>query len=342
MTTKWVVTTATDRIPLDEQRRGETAFTVTNPGRAADRAVFEVVPGTGAERSWFTVEDPQRLVRSSASVSYVMKVAVSPAAPPGTYEVKGRVYSSDAPPEEDFVDSNRVVLEVKPAPKPEPKKRPWWLIVVVALVVLVLGVVIWLVARGDEPAPPPAGDGTVPIVTGRTEAEATALLRDAGLKVGTVRHKHDAGKPEAVLEQSLPAGAKLPPDTAVNLVVQVRMSAPTVKAPANGTLFAPGAAAPTLEWEQAEAWPTKWHVLVQQEYCTVVTASVKLLCTYKNAVAVFVPAKSLKPPVDVVSRPTAGATGAYATGWVIWQVTPIDDFDNRGTPVTGVFQMRQS
>ena len=45
MTSPWVVTTSTDRIVLDEQRRSELTFTVTNVSSAADRAVFEPVPG---------------------------------------------------------------------------------------------------------------------------------------------------------------------------------------------------------------------------------------------------------------------------------------------------------
>ena len=40
MATNWVVTTAAERITLDDQRKGETTFTVTNPGPAFDRAVF--------------------------------------------------------------------------------------------------------------------------------------------------------------------------------------------------------------------------------------------------------------------------------------------------------------
>ena len=76
MSTKWVVTVATDQITLDDQRRGEAAFTVTNPGPAADRVVFDAVPDEGADGSWFSVAEPQRLVRGGASVSFVVKVVV--------------------------------------------------------------------------------------------------------------------------------------------------------------------------------------------------------------------------------------------------------------------------
>src|SRR5262245_38013157 len=186
MSTEWVVTTAAERIALDGEKRGETTFTVTNPSRRADRAVFEVVPGDGADRNWFSVEDPQRLVRGNASVAYLMKVAIGTSAPPGNYAVQARVYSADSAPEESSVLSGRVMLEVKPEPKPEKKKLPWWWLVVAALVAIVLVVVGVLVFSGGPEMV------AVPDVSKKTEAEATAALRAAGLVPGKVVHQHDA------------------------------------------------------------------------------------------------------------------------------------------------------
>ena len=76
MSTQWVVTNAADRIVLDDQKHAETTFTVSNPSSRADRVVFDVVAGDGAEPAWFAVDDPQRLVPASGSVAYLVKVAV--------------------------------------------------------------------------------------------------------------------------------------------------------------------------------------------------------------------------------------------------------------------------
>ena len=43
MSTKWVITSAADRIALDDQRAGEIAFTVSNPTPNADRAARQIV-----------------------------------------------------------------------------------------------------------------------------------------------------------------------------------------------------------------------------------------------------------------------------------------------------------
>src|SRR5258706_8042937 len=100
MSTNWVVTTAAERIALDDAKRGETTFTVTNPGSRPDRAVFEVVPGDNAGPAWFTADQPQRQVPANGSASFLLTVQVPATAAPGTYEVRGRVYSASEAPEE--------------------------------------------------------------------------------------------------------------------------------------------------------------------------------------------------------------------------------------------------
>lgn len=161
MPTPWVVTAGTDTVPLDASRGGEVTFTVTNPGTVQDRAVLDVVPGEGAERSWFTVAEPQRLLPAGNSVSYLVKIAVPPLGPPGSYTVQARVYSADTAPEESSTLSNRVAFTVAGAPAP--KRRPWWLFAVVgALVLVVLAVVLWLLLRPDPDDTGSSGGGTAP------------------------------------------------------------------------------------------------------------------------------------------------------------------------------------
>lgn len=166
MTTEWVITAAAERVELSGGNHGEMSFTVTNPGPAQDRVVFEVVPGDGADGSWFPpIEEPQRLVAGGASVSYLVKIDVPAGVPAGTYWFQARAYSADTAPEEGSRLSPRVAFEVKPSVKP---KKPWWPYAVAAgLVVVVLAVVGWLVFGGDgEPKvqPSPTPTSTKPIL----------------------------------------------------------------------------------------------------------------------------------------------------------------------------------
>ena len=154
MTTDWVITAATERVELSGGNTGETAFTVTNPGTAQDRVVYEAVPGDGADASWFPPPvEPQLVVDGGASATFLQKINAPAGTPPGSYWLQGRVYSADTAPEEGSRLSGRVAFDVKPSVKP---KKPWWPYAVAAgLLLVVLGVVGFLVFGRDHP---PAND----------------------------------------------------------------------------------------------------------------------------------------------------------------------------------------
>lgn len=174
MATAWVVTAAAERVALTPVGTGEVTFTLTNPGPVQDRAVFEVVPGDGADRAWFTVEEPQRLVPPGGSVSYLVKASVPAGTTAGSYSVQGRAYSADTAPEESSALSGRVAFEV--AGSKPPPARPWWLLAVVAMVMVVAAVAAWLVLRPEDP-----DLVTVPGLVGETAATASQLVATAGL-----------------------------------------------------------------------------------------------------------------------------------------------------------------
>lgn len=172
MTTDWAVDAAAEQFTLDARQMGELTFTVANPGPVDDIAVFDVVPGDGAERSWFTVDDPQRRVPGrNGFVSYLVRVSVPPGTRPGRYEVVGRASSANTAPEESARLSGRVTLDVKAVEK---KKFPWLPVVVGAVVLLiVIGVVGYLVAKPGKPKVTPSAAAVVEL-----EAEALAAQDD--------------------------------------------------------------------------------------------------------------------------------------------------------------------
>ena len=306
MATKWVITTPSDHVELDETQQGQVAFTVTNPSARTDRVVFDVVPGDGADPAWFTVEEPQRRVAADGSVTYLVRAAVPATAPPGTYSVQGRAYSADSTPEEDSVLGGRLVVQVAAkAPPPPPKKRPWWILVVAGLVVVVVVVVGLVVGLGGSHPPAPAPSAQlvgVPNVAKQSESQAATNLTVIGLKVGTVRHKVDA-TPDTVIYQSVAGGAKVPTGTAVDLVVTTAlappvMTAPKVPVPAaavagptvpvpTSPVLAGASASPVpspspspsasrsagpvpsdvLTWTDPDPFVHRWQVVIQQQVC---------------------------------------------------------------------------
>jgi hypothetical protein len=349
MSTKWVVTAASERIVLDQKRQGETTFTVTNPSGSADRAVFDVVPAEDADSDWFSVEDPQRLVRPGASVAYLMKVAVPAGAPPGSFGVQARVYSVDSAPEESSVLSPRVVLEV-PEPAPEqPKRFPWWLVLVAAGVAVVLLIVVgWLVFRGgDDEAPPPApGEVSMPDLNGLSEQRALATLAELGLTVRPIRYRHILDATDTVVRQSVTPGTVVDLSTVVDLEVAVSLSPPGITGPPGVAIMVPGDAPPipTLEWE-SPASVRSWRVFLFLEECRLVVAPVATEidapCQFPAEATASVPAEAPTLTPELTFNPIVIPVGTtYHSGWVQWQVAAVDDFGTAGpTSEFGYFRV---
>jgi hypothetical protein len=185
MTTEWAVDAAAEQFTLDAQQHGELTFTVTNPGAVTDIAVFDVVPGAGAQVSWFTVDEPQRRIPGhNGFASFLVKAAVPVGTPAGRYEIYGRASSADTAPEESARLSGRVTLDIAAQEK---KKFPWLPVAVGAvLLLIVLGVVGYLVLKpSGKKTPPPVAA----VVTDEAETLAgqtdTTVASNTGAQVTT-------------------------------------------------------------------------------------------------------------------------------------------------------------
>ncbi|MBM0229705.1 MULTISPECIES: hypothetical protein [Micromonospora] len=187
MTTEWAVVAAAGQFTLDARNSGELTFTVSNPGMAPDTVVFDVAPGEGTQRGWFTVAEPQRVVPGQGSVSFLVRLAVPPGTPPRRYDMTGFAYSANTAPEESSRSSGRVTYDVRAVVPP--KRAPWpWIAAAAALVLVVAGVVVWLVSRPGE-QPPPAAPQVVTLEAESLVGGAT-VESPAGAAVQVVEQKN--------------------------------------------------------------------------------------------------------------------------------------------------------
>lgn len=367
MPTKWVVTTPGDHIELDGENQAETTFTVTNPGSRVDRVVFDIAVGDGADPSWFTVENPQRRVPPSGSVSYLMKTSIPADAKAGSYSVQGRAYSADSAPEEDSVLSSRLAFAIAAKEGPAPKKKlpSWWIYVVAGLAAVVVLVVAGVLIFGG------AKKVTAPDVTHEPLGQAKTNLAVFGLSVGVIRYKQDTANPNVVISQSVVGGTKVPQDKPVDLVVTTSLSAPTPAAPVPNatvpaTAVAPGPTHPVptepgqfevldspsptpspgtvtsglLRWTDTDRFVTHWQVSFSEAVCLTPNLST---CVFVSSAVVRVDQPSYTPIAPITPSTSPNAFPVPKTGLTMfpmavyqWSVAAVDDFGNAGpsSPVT--------
>jgi hypothetical protein len=325
MATDWAVTTAAENIKLDSERKNSTQFTVSNPGRAADRAVFDILPGEGADDNWFRVDQPQRLVNGGDSVSYIVVTTVPANASAGAYSYQAMVYSANVPPEENSRLSPRITFDVA-APAPAKKKTPWLLFGIIAavLVVLVVGALVALGRHGSSPVqagattPSAAATGPVksvtvkvPKVSSLSEADAVKLISSAGLKPA-VRHKQDASLSNVVITQNPPPGAAVSAGTVVSVDVAISFAQPVLSTPLNGSTVR--TAWPDLTW-QAVPGAAGYQVTIAMFRCPA-----SGVCGSTPAKVFNASGTSFTPSLPVESGDTA----------VQWTVKAVDDFGTAG------------
>ena len=159
---------------LDANGRAEIEFTVTNVSGGPLRAELRVVPETPADATWFTRDgEPEILLQPMATQQVHVRVAVPPKTASGTYRFRLEVYDAMHP-NDNFTTGSTIGFTV--AGKAAGKPFPLWIVAVAVAVVLVAGGIFAL-------RPLFGSRETVPDVSGRTSADATAFLTGRGFTV---------------------------------------------------------------------------------------------------------------------------------------------------------------
>ena len=143
----FTVTAAGQSVQLDQTGGGQAAFTVTNTTAAPVTGRLLVSPQAPAAATWFTVAEPSTRTFAPGTAESVTAQIVAPAGTtPGTYSFRLDAVAENNP-DEDFTEGPPVSFEVKPAPVVAKKPFPWWILIIVALV-LIGGVAAFALTRG--------------------------------------------------------------------------------------------------------------------------------------------------------------------------------------------------
>lgn len=118
------ITAAATRVNLDQQRRGEISFTVTNTSGRSVRGRARVVPQGAASADWFVLEgQAERNFDVAGAQQYTVQIAVAPAAPNGSYLFRLDMVGVENP-DEFYTEGPAVAFDVSSTPPPPPPPPP--------------------------------------------------------------------------------------------------------------------------------------------------------------------------------------------------------------------------
>lgn len=176
----FAITTISNNVPLDDSRKSQAAFTVSNTSSQAMRGRANVVPLTQVAAPWLALlGQPERTLPAAATEQYTVQISVPPSIPAGRYSFRLDMVGVDNP-DEDFVQGPSVSFTV-PAPIPVKKPFPWWIIAVAAALLIIGIVAFFLIKNSQDSAAAEAASKTATAQALQTGAanEATAASQTA-------------------------------------------------------------------------------------------------------------------------------------------------------------------
>ncbi len=234
----FAITTAADKLKA-ENGSATTVFTVTNTTSRPLRGVMKIKPLSNTEASWVKIEgETERDFPAGGTHQFTVSFnKPTPSNPQTTLQsAESFPFRLDAVsatnPDEDFTEGPIVTVEI-PEQKAEQKKPfPWWILIVLG-VLLIVGVIVGylLVRGGGNTAPPPAPPITstptpekvkVPKVTNNTFTEAEKELTSKKLKAEKVIVNAPEKEADKIFQQSPEA------ETPVDLESIVKLSVPDI------------------------------------------------------------------------------------------------------------------
>jgi WD40 repeat protein len=184
----FAITVARDIVTLDEQGRAQVSFTVSNTGPKSLAGRAKLVALGSTKDAWLTLEgEPERSFAKGESHQFTVKIAAPPGTPAGKHAFRLNVISVENP-DDDFTEGPSVSFEVKELPPvaPPPRKFPWWIVAVAAILVIGAGIITWLLIPQKIKVPPLIG---VPVENVGQMLKGLRLRtepKSAGEKPGTI------------------------------------------------------------------------------------------------------------------------------------------------------------
>jgi hypothetical protein len=158
-------------VTLDAARSGSGSFDVSNVTGRPVRARLLLLPGAGADASWFQIAgEPERALPVAGTAAVDVSVRVPEKAPAGSFSFVLGAALEEAP--DQVVSSPTVTFEV---PERDSRPFPWWIVAIIVGALVVLGVGALLIYLFTRPPGPPALD-EAPTISGTVEVGSTLTV----------------------------------------------------------------------------------------------------------------------------------------------------------------------
>lgn len=185
MARDFAITTVKSQIELKKGKKSSVSYTVTNSTGNQLTARARISPLEGADESWFTIEgESERDFAENDTQQYSVSVNIPAEIKSGSYKFKLDVFSVENP-DEIFSEGPVIEILISEAPVDDnnnDKPFPWWIIAVIAAVILIGSGIIWYVVSNKPEPEPEVVKIEIPNIIGKKYEQAFEILNSKGIK----------------------------------------------------------------------------------------------------------------------------------------------------------------
>jgi hypothetical protein len=139
MANPFAITAASNSVSLRNDRTGQAAFTVFNASGRPIRGRARIVAEDPTAEPWLSlVGDAERAFGIAGTEQFVVQIEAPPTAPAGAMRFRLDMVDVENP-DENYSRGPTVTFQV-PEPVAAPKPFPWWIVAVVAGIIVLIGV----------------------------------------------------------------------------------------------------------------------------------------------------------------------------------------------------------
>ncbi len=180
------ITTATNSVALDADRKGKAAFTVSNTSGRVLRARASIMAQDSSVVPWFTIEgQSNRTFAVAGTEQFSVQISAPATAAAGDYTFR-LLMVEESNPDENFTEGPGVRVTVPAVVVVAKPAFPWWIIAVaVAVLVIVIAAIAIIVSQNNQGQANASATRTASAVTESARATSSAAAQAQTLAAAT-------------------------------------------------------------------------------------------------------------------------------------------------------------